>query len=733
MKKQIITTLAIVLTTMLNAQIPGYYNGTEGKKGDELKAALHEIINDHVDFSYSDAKYVLEYAQEDPANSANLIQFYTNRSVKKGSSSWGTGGDYLNREHIWAQSHGSLSGNRPMDGDAFNLHAADASVNVTRSNYDFDYVVGGTAIAEADASYGGGAFEPSDRDKGEVARTLMYMAVRYEGDKGEMDLELADVIGTAPSATHGKLSSLLEWNNAFPPTDFERRRNDRVEQCQRNRNPFIDNPALADLIWGSAEPKALTIGGVQMMPKDPKAGDAITVQATIQQLQSAKLRWGSSYSTMTNEVANVSTSASDHNFEVTFTPSGISGEEMVYCQLIAQSATEADTMFFNFYLLSDMTPVSIAAVQGTGATSPLANNVVAIEGIVTANFDNVFTMQTSANKREGVTVYTTFRGRIGDSIKVVGKAVEYYGLTEISPVTSLYNYGYVGELAPLTVGIADINEDYEGVLVELKGVSFKEGGSDFPSGDTYPYPTFTVTDGVNDIVFYTRYDSRLNEMPIPNGTVNIKAVVSEYKGIYQIMSYDTTWFTAATDITPPMVVSVEVTEGTNNRAWVLVNFNEIVNEDDVKEEANFSISGGVAIARNYYDAAKPNQAKVLVDNISVGEHTLIVKNIHDAFGNVLDSVAFDFTSSISAALSAQEAERLVSLYPVPVSSGNMTVTAAEMIQSLSVYALNGQVLMTAKNVNATQKELSLSAFEVGNYLLQVQMADKVVTRQFSIQ
>jgi endonuclease I len=692
---------------------------------------LHEIVNDHIDFGYKEAKYLLAYAQEDPNNSANVLAFYTNVSTASGS--YGTGGNYLNREHVWANSHGTLENVRNLNGDIHNLHAADASVNVVRSNYDFDNVVDGTYIEEADAYYGGGAFMPADREKGQVARTLMYMAVRYEGTNGELDLVLADRLGTAPSAEHGKLTTLLEWNNAFPPTEFERRRNDRIEQSQGNRNPFVDNPEWANLIWAEASLSAVSIGNVSISPLFANTTDNVVFNAELLTilgaLPSATLYYGASRDADTYNTSMTGQSTVSATMDL----SSFSGGDQVFYKVKTDSG---DSICGSFYLDTRDQLISISAVQGTGAASSLTGQKVAIAGVVTSNLDNVFTLQSGSGARSGVVVYSYFRGHIGDSVKVVGDVAEYNGLTEMSNVTSVYSYGAsTAEIIPDTIGINDINEDYEGVLIMLKGVSFNEGGNDFASSNTYPYPTYTVSDGVNDMVFYTRYGSRLNDMPIPNGTINIKAVVSEYNGNYQIMSNDTSWFTPTTDNTPPQILNVETEDRTDSYAWVYVNFNEIIDETDAKEEDNFVFSDGIIVKRNYYDENKPNQAKIIVENISIKDYTLTVSNVKDAFGNVMDKTVFNFTSTVdkATAISEQEAAKFVSLYPIPVSAGIMTVETKESMQSLSVYAISGQILMSEININQSQKELNLSGLESGNYLLQVQLKDKVVTRKFTIQ
>ncbi|GJN21011.1 hypothetical protein PR202_gb08456 [Eleusine coracana subsp. coracana] len=48
----------------------------------------------------------------------------------------------------------------------------------------------------------------------------------------------------------GLLSALLRWNELDPPSRSEKLRNDRVcSLYQHNRNPFVDHPEYANLIW----------------------------------------------------------------------------------------------------------------------------------------------------------------------------------------------------------------------------------------------------------------------------------------------------------------------------------------------------------------------------------------------------------------------------------------------------------------------------------------------------
>lgn len=224
-----------------------YYKDAEGKTGSALKTALHNIIDDHQTLSYDALWAALRVTDEDPANPNNVILLYTGRSQSKTSN--GGGANDWNREHVWAKSHGDFGTSRGPGTDLHHLRPTDASVNSSRSNLDFDN--GGREHAEALGNYyDSDSWEPRDEVKGDVARMLFYMAVRYEGDSGEIDLELNDLVNNGIAPLHGKMSVLLEWHEEDPVDEREIRRNLIIfEDYQGNRNPFIDHPEFADMIW----------------------------------------------------------------------------------------------------------------------------------------------------------------------------------------------------------------------------------------------------------------------------------------------------------------------------------------------------------------------------------------------------------------------------------------------------------------------------------------------------
>ena len=225
----------------------GYYDAANGKTGEALKTALHTIIDDHTEISYSNVWGALRETDEDPANPNNVILLYTGRSQGKFTN--GSGVNDWNREHVWAKSHGDFGTAMGAGTDLHHLRPTDASVNSSRGNLDFDN--GGTQHSEALGNYyDSDSWEPRDTVKGDVARMLFYMAVRYEGDSGEVDLELNNQVNNGSAPYHGKMSVLLEWHKEDPVDDNERRRNEIIySDYQHNRNPFIDHPEWASAIW----------------------------------------------------------------------------------------------------------------------------------------------------------------------------------------------------------------------------------------------------------------------------------------------------------------------------------------------------------------------------------------------------------------------------------------------------------------------------------------------------
>ena len=222
---------------------PGYYDGIDTQDSAALRASLHDLIDDHQRFPYTssavDTWDILEQADEDPQDSGAVLDVYRNQSFDK----YGGGGGGYNREHTWPTSYGfpdDGSQNYPYT-DCHHLFLSDESYNSSRSNKHYAScdascserptvanggVGGGSGVYPGQSNWTStGLWETWAGRRGDVARALFYLDVRYEGGShgvtgaAEPDLVLTDdpslvvTSGTNVSLAHmAELSVLLAWH-----------------------------------------------------------------------------------------------------------------------------------------------------------------------------------------------------------------------------------------------------------------------------------------------------------------------------------------------------------------------------------------------------------------------------------------------------------------------------------------------------------------------------------------
>lgn len=266
-----------------------FYQGVDPSDPTTLRATLHDAIDDHVRFPYSssstDTWDILETADQDPTNASNVLTIYENSSDVK----FGGGQGSYNREHTWPSSYGF-----PDDGqsvpytDTHHLRLSDVGYNSDRGSRVFGTCSAACTerVTQANAGFGGtgggypgdsnwftgpdgngGTWEVWNHRRGDVARSMLYMDVRYEGGTHavlgwtEPDLVLTDNLSlvqgtgsnTSGSAYMGRLATLLAWHEADPPDADERRRNEVVFAFQGNRNPFVDHPEWAACLFSGTD------------------------------------------------------------------------------------------------------------------------------------------------------------------------------------------------------------------------------------------------------------------------------------------------------------------------------------------------------------------------------------------------------------------------------------------------------------------------------------------------
>ena len=274
MKRIFTSFLFLVLLANLTifATIPsGYYSAADNKQGPALLSALHDCIDGHTTLSYSSLENY--YDDTDLTADGYIWDMYSTCkfTINDDGGSQSSICDVWNKEHSVPQSwFGEAS---PMKSDLFHVYPTDARVNNFRSNYPYgetssrSYIDGNSkALGYLGSSnfsgYTGQVFEPVDQYKGDFARTYFYMVARYL-DKNFNKSENGKVVFTYSGNTAGlttyAINLFLKWHRQDPVSQKEIDRNNAVYQHQKNRNPFIDYPYLAEYIWGEKKNETMLL------------------------------------------------------------------------------------------------------------------------------------------------------------------------------------------------------------------------------------------------------------------------------------------------------------------------------------------------------------------------------------------------------------------------------------------------------------------------------------------
>lgn len=287
--KEIISLLTLAISGVVLAQSPEvatYYQGVDfNLNGLALKNQLankitstHEsgrilIYNQTWDAlkitdanSNNTSQVVLLYGWENGTDNDYTNDLYRNNTLQDP----GREGEFWNREHTYARSlgtpnletnSGGISGLAP-NADAHHLRAADKERNANRGNLLF-------AAGSGNSKTVSGGWYPGDQWKGDVARMMMYMYVRY----GTRCLPTNVGVGSPANTPDAMIDLFLNWNAQDPVSEIEIQRNNYLANAnnefgQGNRNPFIDNPYLATKIWGGT-PAQDTWGTLSLNPAEP--------------------------------------------------------------------------------------------------------------------------------------------------------------------------------------------------------------------------------------------------------------------------------------------------------------------------------------------------------------------------------------------------------------------------------------------------------------------------------
>ena len=320
--KHFFLTIALGLALTMQAVNQSYYSSLNGKSDDALREALTQLLYEkHTTF----VSYNWDFPYDYDSN-GNMLDIYSSCGYNNHNTyptSYKCCCDAVNREHVVCQSNfggSSNNGKVPQYSDRHHLYPVDGRANGHRSDLPFGECSkgnhascsssstilpgegtstcanheygrsGSSTFSVALPSGGGSVYEVGDEYKGDIARAILYMVVRY-ADKAHCRLpdgaknatttlktqndypvtawanttkdKVGQMFSNSLSINHG-LSNygkalLLKWHRQDPVSQKEIDRNNGVEAVQGNRNPFVDYPCLVEYLWGDHVGDAVTL------------------------------------------------------------------------------------------------------------------------------------------------------------------------------------------------------------------------------------------------------------------------------------------------------------------------------------------------------------------------------------------------------------------------------------------------------------------------------------------
>ena len=408
-----------------------YYSSLEGLKDSTLRSAITTLI-------YTKHTTALGYNWTfdgiDVVNNEVLDMYSTCTWTVTTDQCGNYDGicDCYNREHIVPQS--LFNKQSPQVGDRHHLFLTDGKVNGVRSDYAFGEnsatntwsglsnstkALGQLGSATDAYSSSVTVFEPDDQYKGDIARAILYMAVRYatsnecrayNGTSNSYPVTawssnemFSGSLSTNYGLSDAAVQTFLKWHRADKVSSKEIARNSGVEAKQGNRNPFVDYPALVEYLWGTKKGTAFSVNDVvgsfesSFVPGTSdgfKDGSSSTTNYTI--------TWSvnGSTSTTTSNGSSVGTLPSAPS-----APSGCSAKTFVGWSTTNIGSTEINTAPSTLFTQASGAPaitgnITFYAVFATANTT---------SGGGTTNGSKTFTFSeiASANNWSNGTAYTT--------------------------------------------------------------------------------------------------------------------------------------------------------------------------------------------------------------------------------------------------------------------------------------------------------------------------------------
>ena len=268
--------LAAGAATAYAAVPDGYYDDLEGLSSVTLKNAVKKVAKkNHTSISYGTGSWSVFYESDTRIVGGQLCwwdMYSDNNVAAPAPSKHGS----MNIEHGVPNSWWGKTENDAYK-DLYHLNPSDAEANNRKGNYPLGRIATGTwdngvtFVGKPKSGDCGGAnyvFEPADEYKGDFAMAYLYMFTTYDDLAWVKSWNWMYDTGSMLTLKPWAYEMLLEWAAADPVSQKEIDRNEVIFKYQKNRNPFIDYPELAEHIWGSKKNQPFHLDG-SSTPVDP--------------------------------------------------------------------------------------------------------------------------------------------------------------------------------------------------------------------------------------------------------------------------------------------------------------------------------------------------------------------------------------------------------------------------------------------------------------------------------
>ena len=713
--------LFTIISTTLMAQTTNYYESCNGLSGEALRAELHNIIKDHQSFSYTTTKTILREADEDYNNPDNIILVYTGNSIDKFDFASNFEPDFWNREHVWPKSHGDFDAGDPFEvpayTDAHNLKPVDHSMNTLRGEKDFenggDVVFNGSSLTDCFST--NSTFEPRNEVKGDIARMIFYMDLRYEGGSGEPNLVVVEGLTTYPNPQIGSLSTLLEWHEQDPPDAFEKRRNDVIFKWQGNRNPFIDYPEFVNYLYNdNPQINPINISNVNINPTSIEGEQSFNISANVLSdincpIESVTLNYGNSWWDVSNNINMTLNNNGEYECSVPGQP-----YNTMFCYSITATICDGTQQtFFGSEIIPPypfegiITPIS--EIQGQTEYSPFEGQSVNTTGIVTGAFANSFYLQDGAEPWSGIYIYSgSALPAIGDSVIVSGEISEFCwngspcdcsdcggaGVTEFYQPDDIYIISNNNELPePILVNSGEaLSEQYEGVLIKMNNVECVSEANGFG--------VWGVNDGSGVCGIHNTPDGYEHDYQIGE-VYNITGIVTSTFDEWKVDLRMPSDVETGPDTTPPYIVNHECYQVGDNY-YLYLFFNEEINTEYINDQNNFAVIGG-EIQSISMDTFDPTKVIISLENVSSNSFIVNVFEMADLIGNSAENIFYQLNCNFN--LNIEEEKNSYKIFPNP-NQGTFTVEIFELENQISIYSIQGKLIVD-KTVPAGLTKINL--------------------------